>query len=172
MPNHPLEIWRKSRVNILIVLLYNCGMISFILSFFVGYILSFGLVRFRTIRLSARASAHIECRCSRPHSEDMTITNVIIKTPERKRDWGMNDFRPRSDGLRIVVIFEKKQLTEIWSWTKRVEIRSWAWRLESWSWTRRVQLWTTGCAARCGVRWNSQHSKNCVSLSSSRKNLK
>ena len=56
----------------------------FILSFFVGYILSFGFVRLRTIRLSAREDAHIECRCSRSCAEDVTITDVIIKTPDRK----------------------------------------------------------------------------------------
>ena len=56
----------------------------FISSFFVGYILSFGLVRLRTIRLSARAGAHIECRCSRSGAEDVTITDVIIKTPDGK----------------------------------------------------------------------------------------
>ena len=64
--------------------LYNCGRIVFILSFFVGYILSFGLVRLRTIRLSARVGAHIERRCSRSFGEDVTITDVIIKTPDRK----------------------------------------------------------------------------------------
>ena len=31
----------------------------------------------------------------------MTITNVIIKTPDRKLDWGVNDVMPGSDGLRI-----------------------------------------------------------------------
>ena len=55
----------------------------FILSFFVGYILSFGLVRLRTIRLSALAGAHIKCSsCLR--AEDVTTTNVIIKTQDRK----------------------------------------------------------------------------------------
>ena len=44
-----------------LVLLYNCGRIFFILSYFVGYILSFVLVRLRIIRLIARAGAHIEC---------------------------------------------------------------------------------------------------------------
>ena len=63
------------------MLLYNCGRI-FLLSFFVGYILSFGLVRFRTIRLSARVEAHIDRRCSRSRGEDVTITDVIIKTPD------------------------------------------------------------------------------------------
>ena len=63
-------------------------MFFFILSFFVGYILSFGLVWLRTIWLSARAGAHIERRCSRSLGEDVTITDVIIKTPDRKCDWG------------------------------------------------------------------------------------
>ena len=40
-------------------LLYNCGRIFFILSFFILYILSFGLVRFRTFRLSAWVGADI-----------------------------------------------------------------------------------------------------------------
>ena len=57
----------------------------FILSFFVGYILSLGLVRLRTIRLSARAAAHIVCS-SRSCAEDVTITNVIIKTPDKKKE--------------------------------------------------------------------------------------
>ena len=64
----------------------------FILPFFVGYILSFGLVRLRTIRLRARAGAYIECS-SRLRTEDVTITNVIIKTPDRKWDWGGNDIK-------------------------------------------------------------------------------
>ena len=29
----------------------------------------------------------------------MTITNVIIKTPDSKRDWGVNDVMAGSDGL-------------------------------------------------------------------------
>ena len=59
-------------------------MIFLILSFFVGYMLSFGLVRLRTIRLSARAGTHIECRCSRSHAADVTVTDVIIKPPDGK----------------------------------------------------------------------------------------
>ena len=82
-------------------------MIFFILSFFVGYFLSFGLVRLRTIRLSACAETHIECRCS--CTEDITITDVIIKTPDRKWDLGVNDVMPGSDGLRILVIFKKSR---------------------------------------------------------------
>ena len=82
-------------------------MIFFILSFFVGYILSFGLVRPRTIRLSARVGAHIECRCSRSCAEDVTITNVIRKTPDRKCDWGVNDVISGNDGLGFLVILQK-----------------------------------------------------------------
>ena len=78
--------------------------ISLVISY---HILSFGLVRLRTIRLSARARAHIECRCSRSRAEDVTITNVKIKTPDRKWDWGSNDVLPGSNGLEIFVIFEK-----------------------------------------------------------------
>ena len=69
-------------------MLYNCGRILEILSFFVGYIVSFGLVRLRTVRLSAREGAHIECRCSHSSAEDVTITNVIIKTPDGKMGLG------------------------------------------------------------------------------------
>ena len=63
-------------------MLYNYGMIFFSIAF-VGYILSFGLVRFRTIQLSARTGAHIEYS-PRSCAEDVTITNVIIKTPDKK----------------------------------------------------------------------------------------
>ena len=79
----------------------------FILSLFVGYVLSVGLVRLRTVRLSTRAGAQTECRCSRSNAEDMTITNVIIKTPDRTKDRGVNDVMPGSDGRGILVIFEK-----------------------------------------------------------------
>ena len=110
----------------------------FILSFFVGYILSFGLVRLWTIQHSARAGAHIEYS-SRSPGEDVTITNVIIKPPDRKWDWGMNDVMPGINGLGILVIFEN-QLVKIWRWTKRVEISTWARPVEIWSWMRRVQF--------------------------------
>ena len=60
-------------------------MIFFILSFFIGYILSsFSLVRLRTIQLSAQVGTHIERRCSRLRGEDVTSTDVIIKPPDRK----------------------------------------------------------------------------------------
>ena len=56
----------------------------FILSFFVGYSLWFGLVRLTTIRLSTRAGAQIECKCSHSCAEEVAIIKVIIKTPDRK----------------------------------------------------------------------------------------
>ena len=113
-------------------MLYNYGMIFFILSFFVGYILSFGLVRLRTIRLSARAGAHIECS-SRSRAEDVTITNVIIKTPDRKMGLGCEWCHARKRGAGNFGDFWKKQFAEI---------RTWA---------RSVQLWSTGCARVCWV---------------------
>ena len=92
-------------------------------------------------------------------------------------NWGVNDVKPGSDELRILVIFLKKQLVQICHWARLVEI---------WTRARPVQLWSTGCAARLLGQWvgiliwaessareltdgrcrNSQHSKNCVSLSS------
>ena len=78
-----------------------------ILLFFVGYILSFALVRLRTIWLSARAGTNIEHRCSRSRAGDVTITDVIIKTPDRKWNWGANDVVPGSDGLGFLVILKK-----------------------------------------------------------------
>ena len=76
--------------------------------FFHGYILSFGLVRLRTIRLSEQVGAHIEYECSRARAEDVTITDVIIKNPDRKWTGDVNDVLPGSDGLGFWVIFEKK----------------------------------------------------------------
>ena len=85
---------------------YRCNIIAegFFLyyHFFVGYSLPFDLVRLRTVRLSARVEAHIERRCSRSHGEDVTITDVIIKNPDRKWTGDVNDVMPGSDGLRIL----------------------------------------------------------------------
>ena len=51
--------------------------------FFVGYILSFGLVRLTTVQLSARLGSYIERRCSRSREKDVTFTDVITKIPDR-----------------------------------------------------------------------------------------
>ena len=123
--------------------------------FFVGYILSCGLVRLRTIRLSAQVGAHIERRCSRSHGEDVTITDVIIKTPDRKWTGDVNDVIPGGDGVRIFLL--KKTL----SWDLRLDETSWLLDLGEAS-----PVMDYGMPVRFWVRWNSQHSRNCVSLSS------
>ena len=117
MPNHFYSyIWRYNCTLRTIIIrywksyncvqvLYNCEMIFFILSFFVGYILSFGLVRLRTIRLGTCTGTHIERMCSCSRTEDVTITDFIIKTPDGKWDWDVNDVMPGNDGLGILVIF-------------------------------------------------------------------
>ena len=158
-----------------LAVLYNCRRIFLILSFFVGYIFSFSLVRLRSIRLNARAVAHIECRCSCSRPEDVTITDVIIKNPDRKcvRKWGTGSFGD----------FWKKQLVEIRTWANPVGSTGCAARLlgqwvEIWRWTKPVDFWALARPVHLGLRdapwvfwvwWNSQHSKNCVSLSSCRK---
>ena len=109
-----------------IQMLYHCGRIFFfILSFFVGFILSFCLVTLRTIRLGARLGAHIDRRCSRSRGNDVTITDVIIRTPDRKMRLGMwMTSYPEAMGWGFWAIFENKQLVEIWTWTKRVDFRA------------------------------------------------
>ena len=140
-------------------MLYICGMIFFILSFFVGYILSFGLVRLRTIRLSAWVRAHIEHRCSRSLEEDVTITDVIIKSPDRKWAWRCDWRHARK---RWAEDFWKRSV----SWDLKLDEASWFLDLGEAS-----PVGSTRCAVRCWVRWNSQHSK-IVSLSSRVENLK
>ena len=85
-----------------------------ILSFFVGYILSFGLVRLRTIRLSARAGAHIVTSSARER-ELHSITDVIIKPPDGKWNWGgWMTSCPKARGLGILVIFFFFEKEESW----------------------------------------------------------
>ena len=116
-------------VFVLMELLYNCGMIFFILSFFVGYIFSFGLVRLWTIRLNACAGTHIEvftfvrggCENHRCHN----------KNPGRKFTGVRKTSCPEAMGWDSWWFWKKKQL---------VEIQLCARPLEIWSWTRRVQF--------------------------------
>ena len=153
-------------------LIYNCGRIFFILSFFVCYILSFGLVRLRTIRLCAHAGHTLSTVHARA-CVDVTITNVIIKPQIRYRTGVWMTSWPETMGRKFWR-FLKKQ------W---VEIRTWA---------RPVQLWSTRCTVRLLGPWveiwlwaessageltegrcrNSQLSKNYVYLSSCRRNSK
>ena len=127
-------------------------------------VISSGLVRLRTIRLSTRVGAQIERRCSRSRGEDVTITDVIIKTPDRKWHWGIwMTSMPGSDGLRILGDFWKKAV----SWDLNRDEVSWFPNMGE---ARPVG--STRCTARGGVRWNSQHSKKCVALSPRVENLK
>ena len=135
----PIRVWSICQIEPLNHVLYNCRRIFFILSFFVGYILSFGLVRLRTIRFSARVGAHIECS-SLSRAEDVTITNVIIKTPDRKMWMGREWRHAQKGGAGNFGDFWKKQLVEIWRWTKWVEIWRWTKRVEIRTWARPVQL--------------------------------
>ena len=123
-----------------------------------GYILSFGLVRLRTIRLSARAGAHIEIRCSRSCVEDVTITDVIIKTPH-ENGTGM----PGSDGLGI--LDEVSRDSDLDEASPVVVYRMRRTFAGSVSWD--FELWEVSSAGKLTEEWfrNSQHSKNCVSLS-------
>ena len=86
------------------------------------------------------------------------ITNVIIKTPDWKWTGDVNDVMPGSDRLRILGDFWKKAL----SWDLRLGEESWFFDLGEAS-----LVMDYGMPVRCWVRWNSQHSKNCVCLSRS-----
>ena len=66
------------------------------------------------------------------------------------------DVMPGSDGLRILSDFLKKAV----SWVSDLGEASWFSNLDEAS-----PMMDYGMPARCWVRWNSQHSKNCVSLS-------
>ena len=70
--------------------------------------------------------------------EDVTITDVTIKTPDRKEGPGdVNDVMPGSDGLVFLVILNKS--SELRFGLRRSELifRTWA---------RSVSLWTAGSA--------------------------
>ena len=95
-------------------------------SFFIGYNLSFGLVRLWTIQLSARAGTHIECRCSR--AEDLTITDVIIKTPEKK--WTGVRMKSCPEAMGWEFWFLKKAV----SWDLTLDKASWDLNLGEASW--------------------------------------
>ena len=101
------------------------------------------LVGVWTIRLSAGTGAHIEY-ISRSCAEDMTITNVIIKNPYRKWDWGVHHVMPGSERLRFSVIFEKGV---------------------SWDLTLGQASSAAGVGVDCGGCRNSHHSKSYLSLS-------
>ena len=63
---------------------------------------------------------------------------------------------PGSDGLRIFGDFWKKAV----SWDLKLDEANWFLDMGEAS-----PVGSTRCAARGGIKWNSQQSKNCVSLS-------
>ena len=131
--------------------------IFFILLFFIGYILSLGLVRLRTIWLSARVGTDFNAGVH-ACGEEVTITDVIIKTLDRKLDWGCEWCHAREVMGWDSWVFYKNQLVEIW--------------------TKMSPVVCCGVCARWLGQWveswrrtNSQHRK-IVSLSPHVENLK
>ena len=133
----------------------NCRMnLFFILSFFVGCILSFGLVRLRTIRL-----VHVQghtlgamftlmrggCDNHRCHN----------KNPRWEMRLGCEWRHVRKRWAGILGDFEKKQ--ELMADAGRCDLL--------FDLGEASPVGSTGCAAHCWVSWNSYHIKNCVSLS-------
>ena len=107
-------------------MLYNCGGIFLYYHFFVGYILSFGLVRLRTIRLSARVGPHIERWCSCSRWEDVTITDFIITTPDRNGTGGCEWCHSRRQWAEDFGWFLKKS-SELRFEPRRSELNFWTW---------------------------------------------
>ena len=100
-------------------MLYNCRRIIFILSFFVGYILSFGLVRLWTVRLSVDmfTLAWGGCDNHRCHNKNPRLKmGLWCEWRQARKRWAGN-----------FGDFWKKQFVEIPTWA------------------RPVQLWSTGC---------------------------
>ena len=94
----------KCKINITILkwlTMLNCGRIFFLYYHF-SLVISYH---------SGYLGAHIECRCLRSRGEDVTITDVIIKTPDKKWDWGC-EWRPaRKRWAGILGYFEKKAVS-------------------------------------------------------------
>ena len=69
--------------------------------------------------------------------KDVTITDVTIKTADRKWTGDVNDIMPGNDGLGFLVILNKS--SELRFGLRRS-------RLTFWTWARPASLWTVGCA--------------------------
>ena len=134
----------------------------FILSFFVGYILSFGLVRLWSVRLLVQVFTHGGCDNHKCHNKKTQIGN---------RAWVWITSFPEAMGWEFWWILKKAV-----SWDLKLGVASPVCGLRdarafvgsvSWDFDSgpRVQLGLT-------EEWfrNSQHSKNCVSLSLCGKN--
>ena len=87
-------------------------------------------------------------------AEDMTITYVIIKTPDRNETGVWITSCPEAMGWEFWWFLKKAV-----SWDLNLGEASWFLSLGEASWGLRDAPWF------CWVRWNGQHSQNCVSLS-------
>ena len=99
---------------------------------------------------------HIKHGCSRSRGEDVTITDVIIKTPDRKCDWGCEWRHARKRWTEDFGWFFKKAV----SWDLKLDEACWFLDLGEAS-----RVMDYGMPARRWVRWNSKHCRNCVCLS-------
>ena len=74
----------------------------------------------------------------------MTIPDVMIKTPDRKCDWGVNDVMPGSDGLRILV---ELRFEDGWGessfWATGCACVCWVSKLRFWIWAESpaLEIW-------------------------------
>ena len=140
---------------------YNCGRIFFF------------YIRLWTVRLLVQVFTLARGGCNNHRCHN--------KTPDGKWDWGVNNVMPGSDGLGFLVILKKKAVSwdstlgEV-SWDSdlgeaspvvvygmcRVIVGSVSWALNLGKASSARGLTEERCR-------NSQHNKNCVSLSSCRK---
>ena len=137
----------------------------FILSFFVGYILSFGLVRLRTVQLLVQMFTFVCGGCDNHKCHN--------KKPSEKIGQGCDWRHARKWWSGILDDFEKKQLVMIWRWTRLVEIWSCARQVQFvgyempvrllGQWVEIFGLWVGqfSWGVDCGRCRNSQYSKNC-----------
>ena len=75
----------------------------------------------------------------------MTITDVTIKPPDRKFDWGLNHVRPGSDGLGFLVILNKSSELRFELRRSKLIFRTWA---------KPMQF--VDCGVRSRVGWVSE----------------
>ena len=99
---------KKEIVSLLIAVLYNYGMIYYVNHFSLIIFYHSVWLGFELFGSSCRStySEYSSHSCA----EDMTITIVIIKTPDRKWFWDGNDVMPGSDGLRIWWFWKRRLL--------------------------------------------------------------
>ena len=84
------------------------------------------LSRYDTANEYITVGAHIERRCSRSRGEDVTITDVIIKTTDRKWDWGCKWRHARKRWAEEFGWFLKKSsYLRFWPWRGELIFEPW-----------------------------------------------